>query len=77
MVFTCQSVKRADGIADGITGKMDINSGGRQRFMSHKRFYGKQVGSVFIQMGTKSMTKGMTGKPAFPSEPVLMGMDVS
>lgn len=45
--------------------------------MSHESLYGKQVNSVFIQMGAKSMPEGVAGNPALPSKSVLMGMDMS
>lgn len=44
--------------------------------MPHKSFYGKQVGSVLIQVCTKGMAEGMAGKPVIPSHPVLVGMDI-
>lgn len=44
--------------------------------MSHKGFYGKQVSAILIQVGAERMAEGVAGKPALPTEPVLMGMDV-
>lgn len=44
--------------------------------MPHKSFYGKQVGSVLIQVGTKGVAEGMASKPVRPSQPVLVGMDM-
>ena len=76
MANTCHIVKGTDRPPDGIAGKVDIDRGGMQGFMSHKSFYGKQIRSIFIQMCTKSMAEGMAGKPALPSQPVLVGMDV-
>ena len=70
-------VKGADSLPDGSAGKMDVNRGGMQGFMSHKCFYGKQIRTVFIQVCTKSMAEGMTGKPALPSQSVFVGMDMS
>ena len=55
---------------------MDVDRGGMQGFMTHKRFYGKQIGSVFIQVSAKSMAEGMTGEPPFPAQPVLVCMDM-
>lgn len=73
---TSHTVKRADSLPDGIAGKMDVDRGGQQGFMPHKSFYGKQIRTVFIQVCTESMAERMTGKPAFPSKPVLVGMNV-
>ena len=45
--------------------------------MSQQRLDGKQVSAVLIQMDAEGMTEGVAGKPALPSGPVLMGMDVA
>ena len=76
MAFTLQTVKRTDGTADGPAGKVDINRGGMQGSMPHKCFYGEQVCSIFVQVCAKSVAEGMAGKPARPTEPVLMCMDM-
>lgn len=76
MVFTCQGIKRTDSLSEGAAGKVDIDGSGMQGSMSHKGFNGKQVGAVFVQMRAKGMAEGMAGKPALPSQPVLMGMDM-
>lgn len=76
MAFTCHKVKRTDSPAGAIGSKMDVDRGGMQGFMTHKRFYGKQIGSVFIQVSAKSMAEGMTGEPPFPAQPVLVCMDM-
>ena len=76
MKSTCHAVKRTDSTADTTTGKVNVNRGGMQGFMSQKSLNGKQIHPVFIQMGTKSVTEGVAGKPAFPSQPVLMCMDM-
>ena len=76
MANTCHMVKWADRPSDGIAGKVDVDRGGLQGFMTHKSFYGKQIRSVFIQVCTKSMAEGMAGKPVFPAQSVLMGVDV-
>lgn len=55
---------------------MDIDNRGINGFMAHKCFYGKQVRTIFIKVGTKGMTEGMAGEPFFPSKPALMFMDV-
>ena len=77
MANTCHIVKGTDRPPDGIAGKVDVDRGGMQGFMSHKCFYGKQIRTVFIQVCTKSMAEGMTGKPALPPQSVFVGMDVS
>ena len=76
MANTCHIIKGTDRLPDRIAGKVDIYRSGIQGFMSHKSFYGKQIRSIFIQMCTKSMAEGMAGKPAFPAQPVLVGVDV-
>jgi len=76
MTVTCQGIERTDSLPEGTAGKVDIDGGGMQGFMPHKSFNGKQVCAVFIQMCAKGMAEGMAGKPAFPSQPVLMGMDM-
>ena len=44
--------------------------------MSQQSFNGKQVNAILIQMGAEGMPERMTGESAFPSEAVLMGMDM-
>lgn len=44
--------------------------------MPQKSLYGKQVHTVLIQMGAKSMAEGMAGKPVLPPQPVFVGMDM-
>ncbi len=45
--------------------------------MSHERLYGKQIHAIFIQVGAESIAEGMTGDFTFPSQPVLICMDMS
>lgn len=45
--------------------------------IAQKCFCGKRVRAIVIQVGAESMAEGVAGKPALPSKPVLMGVDVS
>lgn len=71
-----QPVKRADGSAGSIGSQMDVKGGGIKGSVSHQGFNSKQVHPVFIKVGSECVTERMAGKPAFPAEPVLMGMDM-
>ena len=76
MGATSHPVKRTDGSVGAIPGEVDINEGGTQGLMSKELLDGEQVGTVFVQMGTAGMPEGMAGEPPWPSEAVLVGMDV-
>ena len=76
MENTSQAVKRADRRGSSIGSKVHIDSSGGQRLMSHKSLYGKQVNPILIKGSAKSVTERMTGNPAFPSQSVLMCMDM-
>ena len=77
MINTCQTVKRADRRRSSIGRKVYVDSRRMKGFVPHKCFNGKQIHTILIEMGSESMAEGMTGNSALPSEPVLMGMDMS
>ena len=56
---------------------MDIDNGGTDRLMSHKGFYSKQVSTILVKMGAKSMAERMAGQSFWPAEPPFMFMDVA
>lgn len=75
MVFFSPLVKRTDGAADAAAGKMDIDRGGIQGFMSKQGLNGKQVCAILIKVCTKSMPERMTGETVLPPEFSFFGRD--
>ncbi len=56
--------------------KVDVECGGLQRLMSHQGFDGQKIRTIFVKMGTKGMSKGMTSEPAWQTKTLFMGTDV-
>lgn len=51
---------------------MDVNEGGMQGFMPHQMLNCKQIRTILIKVGAKSMTERMGGQPVFPSKPCFV-----
>lgn len=56
---------------------MNIDGRGMKRFMSKQSLNSEQVGAIFIEMSSKSVTEGMAVKAMLPSESVFMLMDMT
>ena len=73
---TSHPVEWADSGGRTISGEVDIDGSGIERFMSKEGLDGEEVSTVFIEVGAEGMPKGMAGEPPGPAEAFLMGMDV-
>lgn len=68
MLFFSFLVKRTDSTADVAAGKMDIDRGGIQGFMSKQGLNGKQVCAILIKVCAKGMPERVTGEMVRPPE---------
>ena len=76
MILTCQSVQRAYSLCGSIGSEMDVDCGRSYGFVSKQGFDRKEVSSIFVKVGTKSMPECMAGDPVFPPQPFFMQGDV-
>ena len=53
---------------------MDIDNRGMDAPVSHEFLESKQVSSILIMVGCKSVPESMAGKAVFPTERIFMGM---
>lgn len=60
-----------------VDSQMDIDGCGFQRFMAKQCFYGNKINTIFVEMCSKSMPKGMAGDAFRPSEFCLVFCDMS
>ncbi len=58
-----------------ICSKVDVNGGRIQRFLSKQSFDSQQIRPIFVEVGTKSMPKGVAGKLMIPPEGGFHGVD--
>ena len=76
MEITAHPIEGADGSENAVPGKVHIERGRIQGLMTKERLDGEQIRAIFVEVCAERMAKRVASEPPWPSEAILMSMDV-